>query len=101
MLTVRIHLDDTDEGNGGLYVIPGSHLHGVLDEKKISSIRSVEKTEIVKVKSGGVMLMKPLTLHASYKSVDHRHRRIIHIEFASKELPGGLMWRERLQVTSP
>lgn len=30
IFTIRIHLDDTDEGNGALNVIPGSHLHKII-----------------------------------------------------------------------
>ena len=33
--TIRIHLDDTDEGNGALKVIPGSHLKGIYSLKKL------------------------------------------------------------------
>ena len=35
MLTVRIHLDRTDESNGALKVIPGSHLQGKLNNSQI------------------------------------------------------------------
>jgi ectoine hydroxylase-related dioxygenase (phytanoyl-CoA dioxygenase family) len=31
MLTMRLHLDDCDEGNGPLRVLPGSHCSGKLD----------------------------------------------------------------------
>jgi ectoine hydroxylase-related dioxygenase (phytanoyl-CoA dioxygenase family) len=33
--TIRIHLDDTDEGNGALKVIPGSHLKGIFRAENI------------------------------------------------------------------
>ncbi|HWZ22055.1 MAG TPA: phytanoyl-CoA dioxygenase family protein [Cytophagaceae bacterium] len=95
ILTARIHLDDTDEQNGGLHVIKGSHLQGIINESQLKFLREEEKSEICKVKSGGIMFMKPLLLHASYKSVNGNHRRVIHIEFTSKELPQGLKWRER------
>ena len=34
--TIRIHLDDTDENNGALKVIPGSHLKGVCRQNTTS-----------------------------------------------------------------
>jgi hypothetical protein len=33
--------------------------------------------------SGGVVVMRPLTLHASSKSLDGRPRRVLHIEYAA------------------
>ncbi|MDX2045685.1 MAG: phytanoyl-CoA dioxygenase family protein [Chitinophagaceae bacterium] len=38
--TIRIHVDDTDENNGALKVIPGSHLKGIYrPEKKIGKAK--------------------------------------------------------------
>ncbi len=96
ILTIRIHLDDTDETNGGLHVIPQSHAQGVIPDSKIKDIRAQKASVICNVKRGGLMLMKPLTLHASYKSNGDSHRRVIHIEFSNKELPEGMKWRERI-----
>lgn len=96
ILTARIHLDDTDEMNGGLHVIPQSHTRGIIEDAQIKVIREQQASEVCKVKAGGIMFMKPLTLHASYKSLTGNHRRVLHIEFASKELPAGLKWRERV-----
>lgn len=89
--TVRIHLDDTDENNGALKVIPGSHRDGVVRPELID--RSAEI--VCSVKKGGVMIMKPLLLHASGRTVDARNRRVIHIEFSNCRLPEGLEWGEK------
>jgi hypothetical protein len=35
------------------------------------------------VASGGVVAMRPLTLHSSSKSIDDRPRRVLHIEYAA------------------
>jgi len=40
--------------------------------------------------------MCPLILHASSKAVSPSHRRVIHIEYAGAELPGGLEWHTRI-----
>ena len=91
--TVRIHLDDCDATNGALKVVPGSHRHGVVGAANIGDFTPAAVS--CAVPAGGVMLMKPLLLHASHRSSSNRPRRVVHLEFASVELPGGIAWRER------
>jgi len=40
--------------------------------------------------------MRPLILHASSCAQEASARRVLHIEFASEELPGGLDWFDRV-----
>lgn len=94
--TIRIHLDDTDTHNGALKVIPGSHLKKIYRPETIDW--SVEHEVDCPVKQGGIMFMKPLTLHSSGRSTNHKKRRVIHIELSSQELPGNLLWSERKPV---
>ena len=55
--TLRIHLDDTDEDNGALKVIPGSHLKKIY---RPVDIDWTTETEIsCGVPEGGVMIMMP------------------------------------------
>jgi ectoine hydroxylase-related dioxygenase (phytanoyl-CoA dioxygenase family) len=93
MLTVRLHLDAAGDENGALRVIPGSHQHGRLDSAAID--RLVEQTQPVTclVGKGGVLLMRPLLLHASSAAVRPTHRRVIHLEYSADTLPHGLEWR--------
>jgi ectoine hydroxylase-related dioxygenase (phytanoyl-CoA dioxygenase family) len=93
--TIRIHLDDTKENNGALRVIPGSHLKGVYRPETIDWAKETEVT--CPVPKGGIMLMRPLLLHASRRSTNHQKRRVIHIEFSCKHLPAPLNWSERLE----
>jgi ectoine hydroxylase-related dioxygenase (phytanoyl-CoA dioxygenase family) len=94
MLTVRIHLDDADESNGALRVLPGSHRMGLLSSQSIQRLR-VEQSDVVCTASAGdALLMRPLLLHASGKSTSARHRRVLHIEYAAFDLPEGLDWHE-------
>ncbi|WP_337041285.1 phytanoyl-CoA dioxygenase family protein [Emticicia sp. 17c] len=94
IFTVRIHLDDTNEGNGALKVIPKSHLKSIYRPENIDW--TTETEEICCVNKGGIMFMKPLLLHASSRTTNHQKRRVIHIEFSSKQLPEGLQWSEYL-----
>lgn len=97
IVTLRIHLDDTDENNGALRVVPKSHL------KKIYRPETIdwnEETETAcSVPLGGVMMMKPLTLHSSRRTTNNQRRRVIHIEFSNIELPSELNWSERTNLS--
>jgi len=42
------------------------------------------------------MIMRPLLLHASDRTTNHKKRRIIHIEFSKAALPEGLNWSEKV-----
>ncbi|WP_044205617.1 phytanoyl-CoA dioxygenase family protein [Flammeovirga sp. OC4] len=95
-ITIRIHLDDTDEGNGALKVIPKSHLKGII--RLDSNDWKVEDEYICSVKKGGAMLMKPLTLHASNRTVNGKRRRVIHLEFNKHRLPEALNWLEYYEI---
>jgi ectoine hydroxylase-related dioxygenase (phytanoyl-CoA dioxygenase family) len=94
--TIRIHLDHTNENNGALKVIPGSHLKGVYRPENINWEKETENICCVKV--GGVMIMKPLLLHSSNRTTDNRRRRVIHIEFSKSELPTEINWSEKLSI---
>ncbi len=89
MLTLRIHLDEVTDENGPLRVIPGSHL-------SCDSIGlGLEHAVTIYADVGDVLVMRPLISHASGASLEgtNRHRRILHLEFASSEaLPDGLQW---------
>lgn len=92
--TIRIHLDDTDENNGALQVIPGSHAIGVCRPETINRGNTSIKT--CNIPAGGIMIMRPLLLHASGRTVNEQRRRVLHIEFSNQQLPEGLSWSERL-----
>jgi ectoine hydroxylase-related dioxygenase (phytanoyl-CoA dioxygenase family) len=95
--TLRIHLDDTDEKNGALKVIPGSQNKRLSDEE-IGLITQNCIPFTCEVSCGGIHLMKPLLLHSSSKTVNQKHRRVIHLEFCSMELENGLEWGEKVEV---
>jgi ectoine hydroxylase-related dioxygenase (phytanoyl-CoA dioxygenase family) len=91
MLTVRIHLDKTDESNGALMVIPGSHCDGKLSSNAIDRWKQIDST-ICTCEPGGILLMRPLLLHASSVAIEPSHRRVIHLDYAGCNLPAGLEW---------
>jgi ectoine hydroxylase-related dioxygenase (phytanoyl-CoA dioxygenase family) len=98
MLTARIHLDAAPKTNGALQVIPASHLD-LKDHWPTTDPGRQDRDPItLEANPGDVVLMNPLTLHASSKSTNPAHRRIIHIEFAKDPLPKPLEWQTQADV---
>jgi ectoine hydroxylase-related dioxygenase (phytanoyl-CoA dioxygenase family) len=94
MLSARIHLDDCGEENGPLRVSPGTHRLGIIEKADAPRIVLRHGEAVCTCPAGAVLLMRPLLLHASSKSVAPSHRRVVHIEYANSSLPGGLEWFE-------
>ncbi|HVY70821.1 MAG TPA: phytanoyl-CoA dioxygenase family protein [Verrucomicrobiae bacterium] len=92
MLTVRVHLDDTNEANGALRVLRGSHRQGKLDQAAITEWERHNEPVLCNVPRGGALLMRPLLLHSSAPATTPHHRRVIHLEFAAGPLPEPLKW---------
>ena len=93
ILALRLHLDDTTEESGALKVIPGSHRHGRLSSTDIERIKQETPPVNCRVNKGDALVMRPLLLHSSSVSnARSHHRRVIHLEFSSISLPGGLEW---------
>ncbi len=92
MLTVRVHLDDCDEANGPLRVLPGSHRAGVLDAAAVERWRADTAAVACTTTAGGAVVIRPLLLHASSAATRPRHRRVLHVEFAAGPLDNGLEW---------
>ena len=96
VLTMRIHLDDCGTANGPLRVIPGSHRHGELTSADIARLSTERSEAVCCARSGNALLIRPLLLHASSPAATPRHRRVIQIQFANGELPGGVRWHVRV-----
>lgn len=97
IFTIRIHLDDCTKENGALRVIEKSHRKGVIEINDwVKTREGVER--ICEVNKGGIVIMKPLILHSSKRTENHKNRRVIHIEFTDSELPIGLSWKEKIKI---
>ncbi|MBS1853592.1 MAG: phytanoyl-CoA dioxygenase family protein [Acidobacteria bacterium] len=91
ILTLRIHLDDCHERNGALRVLPGTHTRGVLNDDEIHDLAEVIPPVPCLVPQGGILVMRPLLLHSSSKSLSAESRRVLHIEYAgSRNLDTGI-----------
>jgi len=92
MVTLRLHLDDCAASNGALKVLPGTHRHGKLGASDISKWTAASAPVVCELEKGDALLMRPLLLHASSFAENPRHRRVLHIEYATQELSNGLKW---------
>jgi ectoine hydroxylase-related dioxygenase (phytanoyl-CoA dioxygenase family) len=92
MLTVRVHLDACGPDNGPVQVLPGSHRAGRLAPDQIDVWRAEAAPVATCLDAGGVLLMRPLLLHASSPARSPAHRRVIHLDFAADPLPPPLEW---------
>jgi ectoine hydroxylase-related dioxygenase (phytanoyl-CoA dioxygenase family) len=83
VVALRVHLDDSTAVNGPLRVLPDTHRLGVLTDGEIERLaHDVTPVECLAA-AGGVVAMRPLTVHASSKSVNANPRRVLHIEYAA------------------
>jgi ectoine hydroxylase-related dioxygenase (phytanoyl-CoA dioxygenase family) len=82
VIALRVSLDDSWTTNGPLRVLPHTHRHGVLSESLIEQLARETTAVDCLTAAGGVVAMRPLTVHASSKATDDRPRRVLHIEYA-------------------
>lgn len=92
MVTLRVHFDPVPPTNAPLLVAPGSHRIGLIPESELK--RVVEKcgTAVCLAEAGDVWLYSTLILHCSEAASDPAHRRVLQVDFAVGDLPGGLDW---------
>lgn len=91
VVALRLHLDDSRPDNGPLRVLPGTHTLGLLTESDIARLTTEVPAVDCTVPRGGVVVMRPLIVHASSKTKSDLPRRVLHIEYArSLDLGDGL-----------
>ena len=91
MLTIRLHLDDCGPDNGPLRIVPATHGE-LLDAAGVESVVERGPRVALTCGVGGAVVMRPLVLHASSPARSPRHRRVLHLEYAAGDLPGGVRW---------
>jgi ectoine hydroxylase-related dioxygenase (phytanoyl-CoA dioxygenase family) len=82
VLAVRLHLDDSDMDNGPLRVLPKTQCMGVLTDEEVHGLSEKIQAVDCPVGAGGIVLMRPLVVHASSKALSEKPRRVLHIEYA-------------------
>ena len=85
IVALRLHLDDSTNENGPLRIVPNTHRRGVLNDEEVEAIVSNAAPLACLVPKGGIIVMRPLIIHASSKSQSDISRRVLHIEYATRD----------------
>lgn len=91
MVTLRFSLDACGLDNGPLRTIAATHRSILTATEVVTTVRDHPES-ICTTKAGGVVIMRPLILHASSPAKVAGHRRVLHVEFGPPTLPGELRW---------
>jgi hypothetical protein len=92
MVTLRVHLDPVPEANAPLLVAPGSHRLGRIAERDIAEIVRQCGGFMCLADAGDAWIYSTPILHASEASRNPGHRRVLQVDYAGGDLPGGLKW---------
>lgn len=92
LVAIRIHLDPCGEEDGPLQCVPATHLLGRLSSERASKLKMSGPVVSCTCERGGVLMLRPLTLHTSSKASGASRRRVLHFVFGPATLPYGLLW---------
>jgi hypothetical protein len=92
MMTIRIHLDAVPITNAPLLIAPGSHQLGRVPEAEIENAVARHGAVACLAEVGDVWAYSTPILHASDAAAEPRRRRVVQVDYAAEDLPGGLEW---------
>jgi ectoine hydroxylase-related dioxygenase (phytanoyl-CoA dioxygenase family) len=92
MVTVRVHLDNVPATNAPLLIAPGSHRDGRVPVEAIADVVRRRGIRACVAAAGDIWAYATPILHASDAAAEPTHRRVLQLDFAAEELPGGLEW---------
>jgi len=92
MATLRLHLDPVPPGNAPLLIAPGSHRLGRIPEAEVPTVVRRCGVATCLAGAGDIWLYATPILHASTAAVTPGHRRVLQVDYAAADLPGGLCW---------
>ena len=92
MVTLRVHLDPVEADNAPLLVAPGSHRLGRIPESELADVVDRCGKGICLANAGDVWLYATPILHSSDRAERPHRRRVLQLDYAAGDLPGGLSW---------
>jgi hypothetical protein len=92
MITLRVHMDPVTQTNAPLLIAPGSHRLGRIPEIDIPAAVARFGVATCLAEPGDVWAYATPILHASECATEPSHRRVLQVDYAVGELPGGLTW---------
>lgn len=92
MATLRIHIDPVREDTAPLKAALGSHRLGLVAAEAAAAAAEAHVIVECLAAAGDVWAYATPILHASERSRSARSRRVLQVDYAVDELPGGLAW---------
>jgi hypothetical protein len=92
MITLRVHLDPVPRSNAPLLIAPGSHRLGRIREADIPNVVQRCGSVACLAEAGDIWIYATPILHASEAAQNPARRRVLQVDFAAENLPGGLQW---------
>jgi hypothetical protein len=92
MITLRVHLDPVDVTNAPLRVALGSHRLGRVPAGDAADRAAEHAVIACLAEAGDVWAYATPILHASDRAEPARRRRVLQVDYADFDLPGGLAW---------
>ena len=93
MVTLRLHLDDCDDDNAPLKIALGSHRLGYVPAAQAATRAEALPVFVCPAKAGDVWAYSTPILHMSESTRSDRRRRVLQVDYAAAQLPGGLALR--------
>ena len=92
MITLRVHLDRVPQTNAPLLIAPGSHRLGRISEGEVPAAVARCGVATCLAEPGDIWAYATPILHASERADAPSRRRVLQVDYAVGELPGGLAW---------
>ena len=92
MVTLRVHLDHVPATNAPLLIAPASHTEGRVSVEAIEEVVRRRGARVCLAEAGDIWLYATPILHGSEPATKPTHRRVLQLDYAAEELPGGLEW---------
>ena len=96
MITLRVHVDRVDRDNAPLEVLAGSHLLGQLTNEAVELLAERLEPMTCLAEPGDVWAYSTAIVHSSAEQRRGTRRRVLQLDYAPDELPGGLEWVQLL-----
>lgn len=92
MISLRAHLDVCDAQNAPLFIVPGSHQLGRVLAGQAADIAHRFGHAICLASAGDIWAYATSIVHASQRAQVPSRRRVLQVDYANTQLPGGLEW---------
>lgn len=93
MVTLRVHLDPVDDANAPLGIALGSHRLGRVAADQAGRVAGSGMQRVCHAEVGDIWAYRTPILHTSDRATTPTRRRVLQVDYADFDLPGGLEWR--------